>query len=340
MLSHHSEFNKLKISTFGHLYENLCLTAVQLEQNLYPNIYHLEKGFRLLPPVTRDALSIASINCEFCKTDLGLEVIRVIVVDRNLEVRFHELVKPQGNLLDPLSDLHGITAWDIDSARYSLCDVQEKLMSMCDQNTVLVGHDLNCELKGLKLVHFRCADTKVLFNQHRENKLNVRKLSSIILKKHIVTAVDYPRTTMELCLLFDAQIRQNVPQRSFGSKQELIVRVHTQLLSKYQGRLVKPLTTCLRGKDTIRIHCKKWDQLMHIEGLLEQLDSDRHFTQVCLPISMKTKSQKKGFFVYLKFPSVLDVPDALDDIRRTGFFKAEVADRVTNKKKSTKSINV
>lgn len=328
----HNESIKLPISSFGHQYENLCLTSYQLEANFYPHLYHVNKGFVLLPPVTRDALPIASLDCEFCKTDLGLEIVRVIVVDRKLEVQFQELVKPQGNILDPLEDLHGITAWEIANARYTLRDVQEKLMSMCDQNTVLVGHDLNCDLKGLKLVHFRCADTKVLFNQHRQEKMNVRKLSKVILKRDIVNAVDFPRTTMELCLLIDSHVRQNVPQRSFGSKQELITRVHTQLLSKYQSRLVKPLTTCLRGKDTIRIHCKKWDQLMHIEGLLEQLDSLRHFTQVCLPISMKTKSQKKGFFVYLKLPSVLDVQDALDIIRKTGFFKAEVADRVAKKK--------
>merc|ERR1719326_2026704 len=136
---------------------------------------------------------------------------------------------------------------------------------------------------------------------------------------------------MELCLLYDSHVRQNVPQRSFGSKQELITRVHTQLLSKYQGRLVKPLTTCLRGKDTIRIHCKKWDQLMHIEGLLDQIDHARSFEKVCLPISMKTKSQKKGFFVYLKFFGVEDVQDCLDHIRQTGLYKAEIADRVNKK---------
>lgn len=322
------ETSKLPISNFGHQYENLCLRGQQLEENLYPNVYHLEKGFVMLPPVTRDALPIASLDCEFCRTDLGFEVIRVIVVDRKLEIKFHELVKPKGNILNCLTDLHGIHFREIAAARYTLRDVQEILMSMCDQNTVLVGHDLNCDLKGLKIVHFRCADTKILFPQ---NKMNPRKLSEVILKKIITKPIDFPRTTMELCLLYHHQ-RQNVPQRSFGSKQELITRVHTQLLSKYQCRLAVPLSACLRGKDTIRIHCKKWDQLMHIEGLLEQLDTLKHFTQVCLPISMKTKSQKKGFFVYLKFPSVLDVQDALDHIRNTGLFKAEVADRVTNKK--------
>merc|ERR1740129_1340311 len=134
----------------------------------------------------------------------------------------------------------------------------------------------------------------VLFNPNRKQKpLNLRRLSELILKKRISKPTDYPRTTMELCLLYESHHRQNLSQRSFGSKQELITRVHTKLLSKYQelGRLVVPLTTCLRGKDTIRIHCKKWDQLLQA----------KHFEKVCLPISMKTKSQKKGFFVYLKF---------------------------------------
>jgi hypothetical protein len=132
-------------------------------------------------------------------------------------------------------------------------------------------------------------------------------------------------------LLLESRHRQALPQRSFGSKQELITRVHTKLLSKYQNRLVVPITTCLRGKDTIRIHCKKWDQLLHIEGLLEQIDRINQFYQVCLPISMKTKSQKKGFFVYLKFFRVEDVAGCLDHIRQTGLYKAEIADRVNKK---------
>merc|ERR1719492_403459 len=114
------ETSKLPISNFGHQYENLCLRGQQLEDNLYPNIYHLEKGFVMLPPVTRDALPIASLDCEFCRTDLGLEVIRVIVVDRKLDIKFHELVKPKGNIINCLTDLHGIQAWEIASARFSL----------------------------------------------------------------------------------------------------------------------------------------------------------------------------------------------------------------------------
>lgn len=331
-----TETTKIPITSFVHQYESLCLKPEQLMGNLYPSIRYLDSGFMLLPPVSKNSLPIASIDCEFCKTELGLEVIRVIVVNQNLEVVINELIRPKGKIIDYLTDIHGIGAVDIHHARSMLEDVQEKLMSICDQNTVLVGHDLNCDLKGLKMVHLRCADTKVLFNPNRQKPLNLRRLSELILKKRISKPTDYPRTTMELCLLFESHNRQNLSQRSFGSKQELITRVHTKLLSKYQelGRLVVPLTTCLRGKDTIRIHCKKWDQLLHIEGLLDQIDQAKHFEKVCLPISMKTKSQKKGFFVYLKFYRSLDVPEVLDHIRKTGLYKAEIADRVTGSKKS------
>jgi len=331
-----SETTKIPITSFVHQYEGLCLKPEQLMKNCYPSIRSLDHGFVLLPPVTKNALPIASIDCEFCKTDLGLEIIQILVVNQHLEVVINELVRPKGKIVDYLTDIHGICALDIHHARSTLEDVQERLMSLCDQNTVLVGHDLNCDLKGLKLVHLRCADTKVLFNPNRQKPLNLRRLSVLILKKHILKPTDYPRTTMELCLLYESHYRQNLSQRSFGSKQELITRVHTKLLSKYQesGRLVVPLSTCLRGKDTIRIHCKKWDQLMHIEGLLDQIDQARHFEKVCLPISMKTKSQKKGFFVYLKFYHTQDVPIVLDHIRKTGLYKAEIADRVTGSKKS------
>lgn len=330
--------NHLPVTSFVHNgFQNLCLGSEQLIENFYPNIRNLEQGYILLPPASKNALSIASVDCEFCKTTIGLEVLRVIVVNQHLEVVINELVKTKGRILDLLTDVHGIEPWAASTARYTLLDIQEKLYSLCDQNTVLVGHDLNCDLKGLKIVHFRCADTKVLFNPQKRKNLNLRMLSKVILKKPIIEPTDYPRTTMELCLLLlESRNRQSLPQRSFGSKQELITRIHTKLLAKYQDRLVVPVSTCLRGKDTIRIHVKKWNQLMHIEGMLEQLDRMAGgFTQICLPISMKTKSQKKGFFVYLKVRTEFDVDPVLSAIRQSQLFKAEVAESRTNTHKKS-----
>lgn len=322
------EHLKITHSTFGHRFEKLCLTQEQLIQYNYPSYRAIDAGFRLLPPVSKDAVHMASIMCEFCKTEFGMEACWVIVLDDKFKPLINEAVKPRGMVLDYLTRLHGIDRRTIDNAKTSLSVIQRKLMATCDQNTVLVGHNLYCDLRAVEIVHCRCADTRILFNG-----MNVAEISEVVLKRRINSAIDYPSTSLAACLFLDQSQARNLPQRSFGSKQELISRVHSNLMSKYENRLVVPVTTCLRGKDTVRIHCKKWEQLMQIEGLMEQLDRQHPFQQVSLPISMKTKSQKKGFFVYLKFATTFDVKDCLDFIGKGKLYKAEVADRVMVNKK-------
>lgn len=316
---------------FGNTqYDNICLTDMEMEQNHFPSYRHLQKNFILLPPQVKQGLQIVSIDCEFCRTTVGLEVIRVILVNEQLEVVLKELVHPEGHIVDLLSDVHGIKEWEVKEANYSLKDIQHRMCQIMDQNTLIVGHGLDCDLKGLKFIHFRCADTKVLY--HCDKKTTLNRLCQRILKKEIKEPEDYPLSTMMLSLFLNAQPPKRLAPGGFGSKQALVTRVHSRLLSKYLDRLVVPLTTCLRGKDTLRIHCKKWDQLLHVEELVEEIDQRTRFYKVCLPISMKTKSQKKGFFVYLKFYNTSDVNAAIELISSTKLYKAEVALKASTKK--------
>jgi len=313
------------------MYENICLSEAEMEQNHFPSYRHLTKNFILFPPTIKQALAIISIDCEFCRTTVGLEVIRVIVVNEHLEMIINEIVRPKGEIVDLLAEVHGLSETEIMGAKYQLEDIQMMLCQICDQNTLLVGHGLDCDLKGLKFLHFRVADTKVLFKCDSETTLAT--LSRRVLKKEIRKPEDYPLVTMMLSLFLNAQPPKRLAQGGFGCKQALVTRVHSRLISRYQSRLVVPLTTCLRGKDTLRIHCKKWDQLRHAEQLMEQIDVTVPFYQVCLPISMKTKSQKKGFFMYLKFYNVNHVQEAYELVSRTKLYKAEIADRPTTVKK-------
>jgi len=313
------------------MYENICLSEAEMEKNHFPSYRHLTKNFILFPPTIKQALAIISIDCEFCRTTVGLEVIRVIVVNEHLEMIINEIVRPKGEIVDLLAEVHGLSETEIMGAKYQLEDIQMMLCQICDQNTLLVGHGLDCDLKGLKFLHFRVADTKVLFKCDSETTLAT--LSRRVLKKEIRKPEDYPLVTMMLSLFLNAQPPKRLAQGGFGCKQALVTRVHSRLISRYQSRLVVPLTTCLRGKDTLRIHCKKWDQLRHAEQLMEQIDVTVPFYQVCLPISMKTKSQKKGFFMYLKFYNVNHVQEAYELVSRTKLYKAEIADRPTTVKK-------
>lgn len=313
------------------MYENICLSEAEMEKNHFPSYRHLTKNFILFPPTIKQALAIISIDCEFCRTTVGLEVIRVIVVNEHLEMIINEIVRPKGEIVELLAEVHGLSETQIMDAKYQLEDIQMMLCQICDQNTLLVGHGLDCDLKGLKFLHFRVADTKVLFKCDSDTTLAT--LSRRVLKKEIRKPEDYPLVTMMLSLFLNAQPPKRLAQGGFGCKQALVTRVHSRLISRYQSRLVVPLTTCLRGKDTLRIHCKKWDQLRHAEQLMEQIDVTVPFYQVCLPISMKTKSQKKGFFMYLKFYNVNHVQEAFELVSRTKLYKAEIADRPTTVKK-------
>jgi len=317
---------------FGHtMYEAISLSEADMERNHFPTYRHLSKKFILFPPSMKQAQPIVSIDCEFCRTTVGLEVCRVIVVNEHLEIIINQNVRPKGEIVDLLQEVHGLNEKDLMEAEYRLEDIQMMLCQICDQNTLIVGHGLDCDLKGLKFLHFRVADTKVLFNCDDDTTLAT--LARHILKKEIRAPEDYPLVTMMLSLFLNAQPRKRLDQGGFGCKQALVTRVHSRLISRYQSRLVLPLTTCLRGKDTLRIHCKKWNQLMNAEQFIAQIDGAVPFYQVCLPISMKTKSQKKGFFIYLKFYNVQHVSQAFELVSRTKLYKAEIADRPTTVKK-------
>lgn len=290
-----------------------------------------QKGCFTLPPRCKNPLRIASIDCDLCQTKLGLEVIRITVVNELMVVVLDELVKPKGEIVQSFYQFHGIDIVRLETAM-SLHQVQQLLCQMCDQATTLVGFDLDCDLNGLQLSHGRCIDINKVFNRAREEPLTLNGLSQMFLGKTIKCYQDYPKATMMLAQLMQRIVLHNINQaRSFGSKQDLIGRIHQHLVQKYKKRLIRPLKVWLRGKDTLRLHCKKWDQLIEIEKLLNDVDRICPFRQICLPISMKTKTQKKGFFVYLKFGSELVIPTIMEHLKKYTLFKVEIADRNSGK---------
>jgi len=355
----------------------VCLSESELVANHFPGFCPSKnvQGFRTLPERHHRALSLASVMCEFCQTTEGIEPIRVTVVDPEFRVLFNEFVRPSGFVVDPMTRVHGIEPWCYNHSPFTLLDVQNELGKFMSRDTVLVGHGLDCELTGLKLVHGRCADTKLLYKLPYKD-VSLPRLSEIVLGRRVTNDVDYPRTTMELVWLRLVGQMRNQPtpfqrtlspqyqervnftlydsgsssgstppptsgtvnQRPFGEKQELISRVHERLIHLYRKRLVRPVGNCLRGQDTIRIHCKKWDQLLHIETLLGQIEHAKKFHQICLPISMKTKSQKKGFFVYLKFYKSSDVREVLTLIGQNNLYKAEIAGRNNSSRRRRQSM--
>ncbi|KAH9813311.1 hypothetical protein DFH28DRAFT_897063 [Melampsora americana] len=110
-------------------------------------------------------LKLLGIDCEMCITENGSELTRCTIVGKDGKPILDELVKPESPIIDYLTRFSGITATRLEGVTTTLRDVQIKLTSILDFDTVLVGHSLECDLRALKLSHPWVIDTSVIY-QH------------------------------------------------------------------------------------------------------------------------------------------------------------------------------
>ncbi|KAI1280756.1 putative exonuclease GOR [Halotydeus destructor] len=106
---------------------------------------------------------VFALDCEMCCTTVGVELTRVSVVDTKLKVVYDQLVKPSNPVLDYNTRFSGITERDLDGVKTTLGDVQQHLLKLFNESTILVGHSLDSDLKALKLVHSTVIDTAEMF---------------------------------------------------------------------------------------------------------------------------------------------------------------------------------
>jgi RNA exonuclease 1 len=74
-----------------------------------------------------------------------------------------ELVMPLNPIIDYATQYSGITKELLEGVTCTLHDVQQKLLSMVFEETILVGHSLENDLLALKMYHGRVIDTSLLY---------------------------------------------------------------------------------------------------------------------------------------------------------------------------------
>lgn len=152
----------------------LVLTKQQRIDNNYPSDFAAkELGFvstRTNAAATVDAVPtlapvtpVLGLDCEMCTTHAGKELTRCTVVNSRGAVVFDSLCVPDLPVLDFHTRYSGIDKHSLDGVSTKLADVQRALLSFITPAHVLVGHSLESDLRALKLVHDRVADTSVLF---------------------------------------------------------------------------------------------------------------------------------------------------------------------------------
>ncbi|KAJ9594184.1 hypothetical protein L9F63_014344, partial [Diploptera punctata] len=138
------------------------------------NSYHVSNGFdnelkgflRTLAvdeePEDGD-YGVYAIDCEMCYTTKGIELTRITIIDRSMNVAYEKFVIPEHPILDYNTRFSGITEQSLEGVTTTIYDVQAVLLSMINDKTILIGHGLENDLKVLRLIHDTVVDTSVVF---------------------------------------------------------------------------------------------------------------------------------------------------------------------------------
>jgi len=88
---------------------------------------------------------------------------------------------------------------------------RSKLWEYCDENTIIIGHGLDHDLKCLRMLHPKIIDTAILFSKVEGQKFGLKKLAEVELKWSIQEdvgettghdSVEDCRTCIELVLKY------------------------------------------------------------------------------------------------------------------------------------------
>jgi RNA exonuclease 1 len=151
-------------------------------------------------PKPTDRADVIALDCEMCETDIGMELTRITVVNALGEVIYDQLVKPQNTIINYHTQYSGITEEMLVSTRHILADVQRDLLeNFLFEDTILVGHSLTSDLRALRIVHLKIADTAILYPHERgfPFRASLKMLMKTYLGKDIQTKLQHGHDSAE-----------------------------------------------------------------------------------------------------------------------------------------------
>uniref|UniRef100_M4BAH2 Exonuclease domain-containing protein n=1 Tax=Hyaloperonospora arabidopsidis (strain Emoy2) TaxID=559515 RepID=M4BAH2_HYAAE len=123
-------------------------------------------------------LKVVALDCEMCVTikkgareRTSNALCRVSAVDgENILGRIVSdfiVHQPEDgfHMVDPKTDIHGITAKQIASSSITTKQAQKKMLKYINQDTIVVGHSVHNDLVSLRINHRRVIDTSMIFQR-------------------------------------------------------------------------------------------------------------------------------------------------------------------------------
>lgn len=173
---------------------------------------------------------VYAIDCEMCFTGCGLELAKVSIIRSDGNLFYESFVRPDNVIVDYNTRFSGITEKDLCSMRRSstasnssssstgsngytrtvktLKEVQKDLLKFIFDDTILIGHSIENDLKALKLIHKTIIDTSIIFPHYQglPYRRSLKSLTKAILKRDIQQSeaghcsFEDSRATLELML--------------------------------------------------------------------------------------------------------------------------------------------
>lgn len=161
---------------------------------------------------------VFALDCEMCFTGCGLELAKVTIIRSDGNLHYESFVRPERDIVDYNTRFSGITEKDLNinsscgmrrastasnssasstsSNSYhqrtvkSLQEVQKDLLKFIFEDTILIGHSIENDLKALKLIHRSIVDTSIVFPHYYglPYRRSLKSLTKSILKRDIQTS--------------------------------------------------------------------------------------------------------------------------------------------------------
>ncbi|XP_045581652.1 uncharacterized protein Rexo5 isoform X1 [Procambarus clarkii] len=128
------------------------------------------------------------VDCEMCLTTARkLELTSISVVNEDMELIYHKLVKPKNPIINYLTQFSGITKSMLNNVYTRVKDVQQDLEELLPADAILVGHSLDSDLKAMKVMHPYVIDSSLVYNlSHiRKKRSSLKLLTKLFLGKDI-----------------------------------------------------------------------------------------------------------------------------------------------------------
>ncbi|KAF5390620.1 hypothetical protein D9757_002712 [Collybiopsis confluens] len=174
-IAHSSYHSGEKIRAYNCCFKEVsdkgCVRGPHVFYESEPETLHLRHAFsQLAPSSTSELLDVVALDCEMIYTTGGMRVARVSVVDGSANQVFDELVRMDEGIeiLDFNTRFSGITQEMYDKrALLPLSSIQKSLNLLIGNDSLIIGHALENDLKTLRLVHHRVVDTVFLYPHPR-----------------------------------------------------------------------------------------------------------------------------------------------------------------------------